>query len=138
MSAELEIKRWTAKRKGALIRENYKGQTTVAEAARQHDLTPSEIEGWIEEAEAGMKNVLRATPRDVAEQYEQKLEELHEAYGEAMLENKAPRKLQLHLGLEEDWSGLFKPRWQKKARRRVSRSCAVGLGCPDRRTTTGQ
>ena len=102
MSAEPEIKRWTAKRKAALIREIYKGQTTVPEAARQHDLTPSEIEGWIEEAEAGMENALRANPRDVAEQYEQKLKELHEAYGEAMLENKALKKLHRHLGLEED------------------------------------
>ena len=66
MSAEPEIKRWTAKRKAALIREIYKGQTTVPEAARQHDLTPSEIEGWIEEAEAGMENALRANPRESA------------------------------------------------------------------------
>ena len=102
MSAEPEIKRWTAKRKAALIREIYKGQTTVPEAARQHDLTPSEIEGWIEEAEAGIENALRANPRNVAEQYEQKLKELHEAYGEAMLENKALRKLHRHLSLEED------------------------------------
>ena len=102
MSAKPEIQRWTAMRKAALIREIYKGQTTVPEAARQHDLTPSEIEGWIEEAEAGMENALRANPRDVAEQYEQKLKELHEAYGEAMLENKALKKLHRHLGLEED------------------------------------
>ena len=101
MSAESEIKRWTAKSNASLIREIYKGQTTVPEVARQHDLTPAEIEGW-KEAEAGMENALRANPRDVAEQYEQKLKELHEAYGEAMLENKALKKLHRHLGLEED------------------------------------
>ncbi|WP_442905731.1 hypothetical protein [Halomonas sp. TG39a] len=26
----------------------FKGKTTVAEVARQHDLTVSEVEGWIE------------------------------------------------------------------------------------------
>ena len=102
MNTEPEIKRWTAKRKAALIKEILKGQTTVPEAARQYDLTPSEIEGWLDEAEAGMENALRANPRDVAEQYEHKLKVLHEAYGEAMLENKALKKLHRHLGLEED------------------------------------
>ena len=101
MSTEPEIKRWTAKREAALIREIYKGQTTISEAARQYDLTPSEVEGWMDEAEAGMENALRANPRDVAEQYEQKLKALHEAYGEAMLENKALKKLHRHLGLDE-------------------------------------
>lgn len=28
----------------------FKGKTTVAEVARQHDLTVSEVGGWIEEA----------------------------------------------------------------------------------------
>ena len=36
-----------------------------------------------------MENALRANPHDVAEQYEHKLKQVHEAYGEAMLELKA-------------------------------------------------
>ena len=102
MSTEPEIKRLTAKRKAALIKEIFKGQTTIPEAARQYDLTPSEIEGWMDEAEAGMENALRANPRDVTEQYERKLEEAHAALGEKELELKALKKLQRHLGLEED------------------------------------
>ena len=102
MSTEPDIKRWTAKRKAALIKEIFRGQTTVSEAARQHDLTPSEIEKWLDDAEAGMENALRANPRDVAEQYEHKLKQVHEAYGEAMLELKARKKLARHLGLGED------------------------------------
>ncbi len=39
---EEEIKRWTARRKSALILEIIQGKTTVAEASRQYDLTPSE------------------------------------------------------------------------------------------------
>ncbi|WP_254604148.1 DUF1153 domain-containing protein [Leisingera sp. ANG59] len=47
MSGPLEdnIKRWTAKRKTALVIEIIQGKTTVAEASRSFDLTPSEIEG---------------------------------------------------------------------------------------------
>ena len=41
---EDEIKRWTAKRKSALVMEILQGKTTVAEASRSYDLPPSEIE----------------------------------------------------------------------------------------------
>ena len=33
-----EVKRWTARRKSALVLENLQGKTTVAEASRQFDL----------------------------------------------------------------------------------------------------
>lgn len=46
---EEEIKRWTARRKSALILEIIQGKTTVAEASRQYDLTPSEIQDWIDQ-----------------------------------------------------------------------------------------
>ena len=88
MMQEPEIKRWTAKRKAELIRQIYKGQTTIEEASREYDLTPSEIERWIDDAEAGMENALKANPKDVAEQYEKQLSDLKEAYGEAMPEVK--------------------------------------------------
>jgi transposase-like protein len=35
MMQEPEIKRWTAKRKAELIRQIYKGQTSIEEAARE-------------------------------------------------------------------------------------------------------
>ena len=38
------IKRWTAKRKTALVIEIIQGKTTVAEASRCFDLSPPEIE----------------------------------------------------------------------------------------------
>jgi transposase-like protein len=43
-----EIKRWTARRKSALVLEIIQGKTTVAEANRAHDLPPSEIEKWVD------------------------------------------------------------------------------------------
>ena len=44
---EEEIKRWTERRKSALVLEIIHGRTTVAEATRQFDLTPAEVEDWV-------------------------------------------------------------------------------------------
>ncbi|PPV03646.1 hypothetical protein XavaCFBP5823_21710, partial [Xanthomonas axonopodis pv. vasculorum] len=72
---EEQIKRWTARRKSALVLEIIQGKTTVALASRQFDL----------EGKRGLENALRAKPEDVREQYERQLKELQEAYGQAML-----------------------------------------------------
>lgn len=81
-----DIKRWTAKRKSALVLDVIQGKTTVAEASRAYDLSPSEIENWVDDGKRGMENALRANPQDVKEQYERQIKALQEAYGEAMLE----------------------------------------------------
>ena len=44
MEMEEEIKRWTARRKSALVMEIIQGATTVSEASRRYDLAPSEVE----------------------------------------------------------------------------------------------
>lgn len=80
-----EIKRWTAKRKTALVLEIIQGKTSVAEASRAYDLQPSEIEVWLEDGKKGMENALKANPQDVREQYERQLKDLQEAYGEVLL-----------------------------------------------------
>lgn len=86
------IKRWTAKRKSSLVMDIFKGKTTVAEVARQHDLTVSEVEQWVEEAQRNMENGFRSRPRDVREQYEAQLRETREALGEAHLQIYALKK----------------------------------------------
>jgi transposase-like protein len=96
-----DIKRWTAKRKSALVLDIIQGKTTVAEASRAYDLSPSEIESWVDDGRRGMENALRANPQDVKEQYERQIKELQEAYGEAMLELRARKKLQSLLGEDE-------------------------------------
>lgn len=101
MKMEEEVKRWTAKRKSALVLEIIQGKTTVAEASRAFDLSPSEIENWVDDAKRGMENALRASPLDVREQYEKQIKELQEAYGEAMLELRVRKKLQSLLGEDE-------------------------------------
>jgi len=98
---EEEIKRWTARRKTALVLEIIQGKTTVAEASRAYDLPPSEIEDWVDDGKKGMENALRANPRDVREQYERQLKDLQEAYREAMLELRARKKLQSLSGEDE-------------------------------------
>lgn len=71
MSIEMdeEIKRWTARRKSALVLDIIQGKTTVSESSRQFDLPPSEIESWIDQAKAGLENALKAMPEDIREQY---------------------------------------------------------------------
>ena len=51
---------------------------------------------------SGMENALKANPKDVTEQYEKKIEDLHAAYGEAMLQVKFLKKLNHHLDQDED------------------------------------
>jgi transposase-like protein len=99
---EDDIKRWTSKRKAALVMEIIQGKTTVAEASRSFDLPPSDIEEWVDDAKKGMENALRSKPLEVKEQYERQLKELQEAYGEAMLELRARKKLDVLLGREDD------------------------------------
>ena len=96
-----DVKRWTARRKSALVLDIIQGKTTVSEAARQFDLSPSEIEEWVGQGKAGMENALRAKPEDIREQYERQLRDLQEAYGEAMLELRARKKFQSLLGKDE-------------------------------------
>ena len=104
MSSQMneENKRWSAKRKSALVLEIIQGKTTVAEASRQFDLTPSELESWVAQAKAGMENALRAKPQDVRQQYEKQISQLQAAYGAAMLELRVRKKLAEWLERDEN------------------------------------
>lgn len=99
---EPDIKRWSAKRKAALVKELIRGQTSISEAAKQYDLPPLEIEKWLEDAEAAIENAMRANRRDITEIYERKIQELQAAYGEAMLELKARKRSHRHLDPDDD------------------------------------
>lgn len=98
---EEDIKRWRVKRKSALVLDIIQGKTTVAEASQQYDLSRLEVEQWVDDGKRGMENDLRANPQDVRERYERQLKDLQEAYGEAMLELRARKKLQSLLGEDE-------------------------------------
>ncbi len=98
MSNEPETQRWTAKRKAELVKEIIKSKTNIAEAARTHD----KVEYWVDDAMQGMGNALKANPKDITELYEKKLEKMHAAYGEAMLQIRFLKKLRNHLDQAED------------------------------------
>lgn len=93
MTLDDSIKRWTAKQKTELVIEIIQGMMTVAKASCSFDPSPSEIAGWIEDAKRGMENSLRANPLDIRKQHEEQLMDLQEAYGEAMLEPRARKKV---------------------------------------------
>lgn len=78
---EVDVKRWTAKRNSALALDVIKSTATVAEASRQHDLSPSAVEQWVDDGKRGMHNALGPNPQDVREQYERQPRDLQEAYG---------------------------------------------------------
>ena len=59
------------------------------------------IEDWVDHGKSGMENALKAKPEDIREQYERQLKELQEAYGEAMMELRARKKLESLLGKDE-------------------------------------
>jgi transposase-like protein len=56
------LKRWTAKRRTALVLGILRGDTTAAEAARKYGLTVGEIEEWRDRFLAGAENALRSRP----------------------------------------------------------------------------
>lgn len=72
----------------------------MSEASRRYDLSPSEVEQGFDDAMRGMENALRANPLDIKEQHEPQLKDLQEAYGGAMLELRAQKKLQALLDEE--------------------------------------
>jgi transposase-like protein len=57
-----QLKRWTAKRRVALVLAILRGDTSVAEAARNHGLTVVEIEEWKQRFLTGAENALRSPP----------------------------------------------------------------------------
>ena len=121
MTMEDDIKRWTAKRKAALVMEIIQGKSTVAEASRAFDLAPSEIETWVDEAKRGMENALRAKPMDIREQYEKQLKSCRKPTAKPCW------------SCSLCWATTSSPSsgrdWQTTASRCPSASCAAGLTC---------
>ena len=91
---EDDIKRWTAKRKAALVMEIIQGKTTVAQGNRSFDTAPAEIDVWVDDAKRCMETALLAKPLEIWGLYELQIKDLLEAQGEAMLELRA-RKCKL-------------------------------------------
>jgi len=80
------LKRWTAKRRVALVLEILRGETTVAEAARRHSLTVAEIEQWKERFLSGAENALRSRPMDDEALKDQEIKRLQRKVGELVMD----------------------------------------------------
>ncbi|WP_129678138.1 transposase [Candidatus Chloroploca sp. Khr17] len=80
------LKRWTAKRRVALVLEILRGETTAAEAARRHDLTVAEIEQWKERFLGGAENALRSRPLDDEALKNQEIKRLQRKVGELVMD----------------------------------------------------
>jgi transposase-like protein len=83
---EETLKRWTAKRRSALVLEILRGDTTAAEAARKHALTVAEIEQWKERFLSGAENALRSRPLDDEALKEQEIKRLQRKIGELVMD----------------------------------------------------
>jgi len=91
-----QVQRWTAKRRSALVVAILKGETSVAEAARQHGLTAAEVEDWREKFLLGAENALRSRPRNQEALKDEQIKRLQQKVGELVLDNdilKAAAKL---------------------------------------------
>jgi transposase-like protein len=81
-----DVKRWTAKRRAALVLSILRGETSVQEAARKHGLTVAEVEEWKERFLMAAENALRSRPRDDEGLREEQVKRLKQKVGELVLD----------------------------------------------------
>jgi transposase-like protein len=81
-----QLKRWTAKRRVALVVDILRGDTSVAEAARKHGLTVAEVEDWRERFLSGAENALRSRPADEDGQKDREIKRLKQNVGELVMD----------------------------------------------------
>jgi transposase-like protein len=97
-----EPQRWTAKRKTELILQILRQTTTVIDVARQHDLTPSEVQEWVDTFLKGGEQSLRARASNAVAQTEQEIKELKATIGDLYVENAILRKAKALWGSQEE------------------------------------
>jgi transposase-like protein len=81
-----DVKRWTTKRRSALVLEILRGETTAAEAARKHGLTVAEVEDWKERFLSGAENALRSKPLDEEALKDAEIKRLKQKVGELVMD----------------------------------------------------
>ena len=91
-NTEDPIERWTAKRRAALVLRILKGETSVAEAARQHGLRVSEVENWQDQYLRAAENGLRRRPKDEEALKDEQIKKLQQKIGELVVENDVLRE----------------------------------------------
>jgi transposase-like protein len=79
-------KRWTAKRRAALVLTLARRETSVAEAARQHGLRVAEVQEWKERFLTSAENGLRSKPLDDEALKEAQIKRLKQKVGELVMD----------------------------------------------------
>jgi transposase-like protein len=64
-----------------------KGETSVAEAARQHELTVAEVEDWKDRFLLAGENGLRARPKEEEALKDEQIKKLKQKIGDLVLDN---------------------------------------------------
>ena len=98
------IERWTAARKAELVLEIIKGQKTIVDAAREHDLKQSEIQKWIDTFMEYGRQGLKSHPKRMEAAYEEQLKSHREKIGELVLQIDILKKATQVLSGEENSS----------------------------------
>jgi transposase-like protein len=88
-----EFQRWTAKRKVELLLQLIRGEKKLVEVCREHDLTQSEVETWMDTFVKGGERSLKARAEDEQALHEAEVRELRAKIGELVLELDARKKL---------------------------------------------
>jgi transposase-like protein len=81
-----DIQRWTAKRRAALVRSILRGEISVQEAARKHDLTVAEVEEWKDRFLLAAENALRSRPKDEAALKDEQIKKLERKVGQLVMD----------------------------------------------------
>lgn len=81
-----EIQRWTAKRRAALVLAILRGETSVQEAARTHDLTVAEVEEWKDRFLLAAENALRSRPKDEEALKDEQIKKLERKVGQLVMD----------------------------------------------------
>ena len=69
-----------------------KGETSVAEAARQHGLRVAEVEGWYDQFLRAAENGLRRRPKDEEALKDEHIKKLKQKIGDLVVENDVLRE----------------------------------------------
>ena len=101
---EESIERWTAKRRATLVLKVLKGETSVAEAARQHGLRVAEVEKWQEQYLRAAENGLRRRPKDDEALKDEQIKKLQQKIGELVVENDVLREAMKPYPLAQEMS----------------------------------
>ena len=86
------FERWTAKRRATLVLRILKGETSIAEAAREHGLTIGEVETWQEQFLRAAENGLRRRPKDEEALKDEQIKKLKQKIGDLVVENDVLRE----------------------------------------------